>query len=163
LIIRSSDDSTPESEIVIDNVIAPLDSSELAEQILPHVADLAKNLDLSVTLLRITPSAGDYYRFMDYPIPEFDDLPEQVDAQALAYLENQGKWLRQQGVTRVEERLSHGSPAIAVTDFAKETPNNLIVMTTHGRSGVGRWILGSVADRVVRHSGDPVLVVRATK
>jgi nucleotide-binding universal stress UspA family protein len=163
LIIRSSDDSTPESEIVIDNVIAPLDGSELAEQILPHVADLAKNLDLSVTLLRITPSAGDYYRFMDYPIPEFDDLPEQMDAQALAYLENHGKWLRQQGVTRVEERLSHGSSAIAVTDFAKETPNNLIVMTTHGRSGVGRWILGSVADRVVRHSGDPVLVVRATE
>src|SRR5918996_3274298 len=76
LIIRSSDDSTPESEIVIDNVIAPLDGSELVEQILPHVADLAKNLDLSVTLLRITPSAGDYYRLMEYSLPQYDDLAE---------------------------------------------------------------------------------------
>jgi nucleotide-binding universal stress UspA family protein len=86
-----------------------------------------------------------------------------MDAEALKYLENQSKWLRQHGVSRVEERLSHGPPAIAVTDFAREMSNNLVAMTTHGRSGVGRWILGSVADRVIRHSGGPVLVVRATE
>jgi nucleotide-binding universal stress UspA family protein len=163
LIIRSSDEPSPKSEIAVENVIVPLDGSELAEQILPHVVHLAESLDLRVTLLRVTPTAGDYYRFMDYPVPEYDDLPEQMDAEALTYLENQGKWLHQQGVSRVEERLSHGPPAIAVTDFAKETSNNLVAMTTHGRSGVGRWILGSVADRVIRHSGGPVLVVRATE
>jgi nucleotide-binding universal stress UspA family protein len=122
LIIRSSDELTPESEITMDHVIVPLDGSELVEQILPHVAYLAKALDLSVTLLRVTPSAGDYYQFMNYPVPEFDDLPEQMDSEALAYLENQGKWLRQHGVTQVDERLSHGPPAIAVSDFAKEIP-----------------------------------------
>jgi nucleotide-binding universal stress UspA family protein len=163
LIVRSQEEPTPESQIIINKVIVPLDGSELAEQILPHVADLAKSLDLSVTLLRVTPSAGDYYRFMEYPIPELDDLPEQMDAEALKYLEDQGKWLRQHGVSRVEERLSHGPPAIEVAEFARETSNNLVAMTTHGRSGVGRWILGSVADRVIRHSGDPVLVVRATE
>ncbi len=163
LIIRPSEGPAPGSEVAIDNVIVPLDGSELAEQILPHVTYLAKSLDLSVILLRVTPSAGDYYRFMDYPIPEYDDLPEQMDAEALNYLENQGKWLRQHGVSRVEERLSHGPPAIAVTDFAREMSNNLVAMTTHGRSGVGRWILGSVADRVIRHSGGPVLVIRATE
>jgi len=50
-----------------------------------------------------------------------------------------------------------------VADFARETPHSLVAMTTHGRSGLGRWILGSVADRVIRHSGGPVLVIRATE
>lgn len=163
LIVRAQEEPIPESRIILDKVIVPLDGSDLAEQILPHVANVAKSLDLSVILLRVTPTAGDYYRFMEYPVPELDDLPEQMDAEALNYLQEQSKRLRQQGVSRVEERLSHGPPAIEVAEFAKETPNNLVAMTTHGRSGVGRWILGSVADRVIRHSGDPVLVVRATE
>jgi nucleotide-binding universal stress UspA family protein len=163
LIVRAQEEPTPESQITLDKVIVPLDGSDLAEQILPHVADVAKSLNLSVILLRVTPTAGDYYRFMEYPVPELDDLPEQMDAEALNYLQEQSKRLRQQGVSKVEERLSHGPAAIEVAEFAKETPNNLVAMTTHGRSGVGRWILGSVADRVIRHSGDPVLVVRATE
>jgi nucleotide-binding universal stress UspA family protein len=163
LIVRSSDKPPSEEEIAIKSIIVPLDGSELAEQILPHVADLAKTLDLGVNLLRVTPSAGDYYRFMDYPLPRYDDLAEQMDAEAMEYLKSQGQRLRSQGIFHVEERLSHGSPAIAVTDFARETPNSLVAMTTHGRSGVGRWILGSVADRVIRHSGGPVLVIRPTE
>ncbi len=163
LIVRSSDKPPSEEEIAIKSIIVPLDGSEMAEQILPHVADLAKTLDLGVSLLRVTPSAGDYYRFMDYPLPQYDDLAEQMDAEAMEYLKSQGQRLRSQGIFQVEERLSHGSPAIAVTDFARETPNSLVAMTTHGRSGVGRWILGSVADRVIRHSGGPVLVIRPTE
>jgi nucleotide-binding universal stress UspA family protein len=45
--------------------------------------------------------------------------------------------------------------------WARETPDNFIAMCTHGRSGVRRWVLGSVTETVVRHSGDPVLVIRA--
>jgi nucleotide-binding universal stress UspA family protein len=45
--------------------------------------------------------------------------------------------------------------------LAQTTPDNLIAMCTHGRSGVKRWALGSVTEKVVRHSGDPVLVIRA--
>ena len=163
LIVRSSDEPTPESEIAIKSIIVPLDGSELAEQVLPHVVYLAKSLDLSITLLRVTPSVGEYYRLMDLPMPENDNLPEQMDAEALAYLEDQGKKIRHKGVSRVEERLAHGSPAIAIPDLAKEIPNSLVAMTTHGRSGLGRWVLGSVADRVIRHSGGPVLVIRASE
>lgn len=163
LIIRSSDEPVSEPEVSIKSIIVPLDGSELAEQVLPHAASLAKTLDLGVTLLRVTPTAGDYYRFMEYPMPRFDDLPEQLDAEALGYLENQGSKLRHQGVAPVEEKLAHGPPAIAVADFARETAHSLVAMTTHGRSGLGRWILGSVADRVIRHSGGPVLVIRASE
>ena len=61
----------------------------------------------------------------------------------------------------MEERLLHGDPAACIIEAASETRDRLVAMTTHGRSGIGRWVLGSVADRVVRNSGDPVLLVRA--
>jgi nucleotide-binding universal stress UspA family protein len=163
LIIRSRHGSTPQDAVAIKSIIVPLDGSELAEQVLPHVAHLSRTLDLNVILLRVNPSSEDYRRYMDYLIPEHDDLLEHLDAQALEYLEEQGRQLRRQGVSKVEERLLHGLPAIAIADFAKEVPDNLMAMTTHGRSGLGRWILGSVADRVIRHSGSPVLVIRASK
>jgi nucleotide-binding universal stress UspA family protein len=161
LLVRSSDKPVSDSEIALKSIIVPLDGSELAEQVLPYVTYLAKALDLNVILLRVTPSAGEYYRLMDFPPPPDDDLPEQMDAEALAYLEDQGKKIRDKGISRVETHLSHGPPAIAVADFAKETTNSLVAMTTHGRSGIGRWLLGSVADRVVRNCGDPVLLIRA--
>jgi nucleotide-binding universal stress UspA family protein len=53
-----------------------------------------------------------------------------------------------------------GDPALEIIDIARKTRNNLIAMSTHGRSGVGRWLLGSVAEKVVQYSGDPVLLVR---
>jgi len=64
-------------------------------------------------------------------------------------------------VAKVSHILLVGSGADEIIDLARSTPDNLIAMCTHGRSGVGRWVLGSVTEKVVRHSGDPVLVVRA--
>ena len=61
----------------------------------------------------------------------------------------------------MEEYLLHGNPAEEIASLARATPNNLVAMTSHGRTGIKRWILGSVADRVVRDSGDPVLLIRA--
>jgi len=57
--------------------------------------------------------------------------------------------------------LLQGSSAGEIVDIARATLDNLVTMCTHGRSGIGRWVLGCVTDRVVRHSGDPVLVIRA--
>ena len=54
-----------------------------------------------------------------------------------------------------------GDPAGSIIDIASETTDRLVVMTTHGRSGLGRWLLGSVAERIVVHSAGPVLVIRA--
>ena len=139
----------------------PLDGSELAEQVLPHAVAVANALGLKATLLRVTPSAGDYFRYMDYPPANYEDLSREVDDDAVQYLDNINRRIKLEGVAQTEERLIHGSAAFAITDFAKEMPHSLVAMTTHGRSGVGRWVMGSVADRVVRHSGGPVLVVRA--
>ena len=53
-----------------------------------------------------------------------------------------------------------GSPAAAIIDYAATVQPDLIVMSTHGRSGLGRWLIGSVADRVVKHGSVPVMLVR---
>ena len=141
LVVRSQDAGAPANEVRLTSVIVPLDGSSLAEQSLPHVVALAQALDLSVNLVRVTPHH---------------------EAESIDYLRKVGEELRKQGVPSVDERLLHGHPAAAINDFALEVDDNLVVMTTHGRSGIGRWALGSVTDRVVRHCGDPVLVVRAS-
>ena len=69
--------------------------------------------------------------------------------------------LKANGIEKVSSISMFGSGADEIIDLGRNTPDNLIAMCTHGRSGVNRWVLGSVTEKVVRHSGDPVLVIRA--
>lgn len=167
LIVRATDETPTASEARLETVIVPLDGSSLAEQVLPHVAALAKAMALKVMLVRVTPSSADYARYggTEYPGSldprTYEEVSKTVDGEARDYLRQVEGRLRQEGVSSLEERLLSGHAAAAIVDIAQETPNNLVAMTTHGHSGVGRWVLGSVTDRVVRQSGDPVLVIRA--
>jgi nucleotide-binding universal stress UspA family protein len=160
LVVRAHEQEATTTGEMLENVIVPLDESLLAEQALPHAVHLARTMGLRVILLRVTPDAGDYYRNMEYVPGNFEDFAQFADGQAMEYLHKVGRKLRDQGFPLVEERLLHGHPAATIVDLARETPHCLVAMTTHGRSGVGRWLLGSVADRVVRHSAGPVLMVR---
>ena len=161
LVVRPQDYLGTKGEMKFSSVIVPLDGSDVAEQVLPHVVSLTKALSLKVILVRVTPSAADYYRYMEYSIGPYQDYSKEVDAGAAEYMHGIRQRLQVQKIASVEERLLHGNPAAAIVDLAKEGTDNLVAMTTHGRSGVGRWVLGSVADRVVRHSGAPVLMVHA--
>lgn len=73
----------------------------------------------------------------------------------------QGEVAKNKGAEKVSHRVLWGSPAAELIDLAQRSPGSLTVMSTHGRSGISRWVLGSVTDRVVRHTHQPVLVVRA--
>ena len=115
----------------------------MAEQVIPHAVALAKSLEVSVVPTGVAPSASE-------------------DTRVSEYLNNAAQQFRQEGVTSVEGRLLHGDPAEALLDMTQRTTGCLVVMTTRGRSGLQRWVMGSVTDRVVRHSDSPVLVVRAT-
>ena len=86
-----------------------------------------------------------------------------VKEQTQSYLEEKAAQLKREGLDKVSTKLLEGGAAGTIIDLAQKTPDNLVAMCTHGRSGVGRWVLGSVTDRVVRHCGDPVLVVRAAR
>jgi nucleotide-binding universal stress UspA family protein len=160
LVVRAEEPEATTIEAKLENVIVPLDESPLAEQVLPHAVHLARTMGLRIILLRVTPSAGDFYRYIGYVPGNSEDFAQFIDGRGMEYLHKVGQKLREQGLILVEERLLHGHPAAAIVDLARETPHSLVAMTTHGRSGVGRWLLSSVVDRVVRHSTGPVLVVR---
>ena len=89
-----------------------------------------------------------------------EEMSRLAFTEAGEYLEEQKKLLEQKGVESVRLCAVRGRAPDAILDIARATPDSMVAMTTLGRSGIGRWVLGSVAERVVRHSGRPVLMVR---
>lgn len=142
----------------LTTIMAPLDGSELAEQSLPHVEELARVLSLEVLLVRVVMLEYPYYLHTEsgYMLPDFT---EEMVREAASYLERVSKTFKDKGLT-VRRRVLRGSAAPALLNLARETPGELIAMTTHGRSGLSRWMMGSVTEAMIRGSGDPVLVVR---
>ncbi|MDO8530954.1 MAG: universal stress protein, partial [Dehalococcoidia bacterium] len=165
-VVRAKQKPTPANQVRLDVVILPLDGSRLAEQAIPHATALAGAMSMKLKLVRVTPFAQDLYMYTDYPIGAYaegyEEAMKSLDTEAVKYLSNVSKRLQKQGVSSVEQTLLRGNPADAIVDIAQKTEDNLVVMTTHGRSGVGRFLMGSVADRVVRYCGDPALIIRAT-
>jgi nucleotide-binding universal stress UspA family protein len=163
LVVRPTDAGNGSAEAHLKTAIVPLDGSPLAEQVLAYLSPLAKALELKVVLLRVIPPEGLHFGYRDYPAGYSEDfvVGEETEKHATDYLRRIRSRLQEDGLSLIEEYILRGNPAEAIVDLAQATPDNLVAMTTHGRSGVGRWVLGSVTDRVVRHSGNPVLVVRA--
>ena len=143
------------------SILVPLDGSQVAEQVLPHVVGLAKPLRASVTLIRVIPDPGAFFGYLHDSAGVTEQMSRRVDAKAAGYLAKVGEKLRGQGVERVEERVLQGEPAKEILEAANETPNAAVAMVTHGTPGVGSWIIGAVTNRVVRYSSGPTLVVRA--
>jgi nucleotide-binding universal stress UspA family protein len=141
-------------------VIVPLDGSPLAETVFPHITEVAQKMRLDMVLLRAyaLPPAISPDEYGTYT----DELINQLEAEARDYLTRKTEELQRQGVQNVSSVIEFGYGAEEITSVARRTPDNLIAMCTHGRSGITRWVLGSVTDRVVRHSGDPVLIIRAS-
>lgn len=167
LIIRSRGGPAAAGRQRFERITVPVDGSELAEEILPHAVYLSRAMGLVIDLARVNPSAEEYYRSMAVgpaeavrAVPSYDEYSAVMDGEAEGYLSELRGRLLAQGAAAVAPRLLHGKAADSIADLAAATDNNLVAMTTHGRSGVGRLVLGSVAERVVRQSGDPVLLVR---
>jgi len=159
LLIRAAEKGETSGEVALSTVIVPLDGSPLAEQVLPYMTELAGRLSLKVVLMRayaLPPaiSPGEYGTYTD-------QLINQLEAEAREYLAAKLEDLKQKGVKNISSVVDLGYGAREIIDLARKTPDNFIAMCTHGRSGIRRWVLGSVTERVVQHSGDPVLVVRA--
>jgi nucleotide-binding universal stress UspA family protein len=167
LLVRPTDgDAGGEAPLKI--ILVPLDGSGLAEKVVPIATELASRLTLEIVLVRVLTPV--YYGPPDTILPLFSQYvlnPKELWAQARAevdeYLASKVDELRAQGLPHVSSLLiesSAGGAAAEIIDLAKRTTENLVAMSTHGRSGVGRWVLGSVTERVVRYSQDPVLVLR---
>lgn len=157
LLVRPRDETTPQA-VSFTDVIVPLDTSALSEAALPIAQHIARSLGLNMRLVTVLPTLSQLY-LGTQPVAYPADIVEKAEDASAEYLRGVSARLQRDGLAASWEVL-HGDAGDAIVDYARALPNNLIAMSTHGRSGLGRWLLGSVADRVVRSSGDPVLVVR---
>jgi nucleotide-binding universal stress UspA family protein len=136
-------------------VLVALDGSTAGEAVLRFLMEIAGPLDMTVMLLHvlepITPAAGD-------SIVILDDI-EARRREAEEYLAPISAALRSQGVD-TSWSIRRGQPAHEILAAAKESGADLVAMATHGRTGVGRLLFGSVAEAVLRHASVPVFMIR---
>ena len=137
-------------------ILVPLDGSELAEKALEHAEKLAETFDAEIILFQVV-------TFMPiYVVPELVTpfvVDEKQKEAAERYLTNLAEELKKRGF-KVNAMVRTGQQvAVEIIDFAKETGVDLIVMCTHGRSGISRWVLGSVAHKVLTQAETPILLV----
>ena len=143
-------------------IMVPLDGSKLAECVLPHVEAFIEECHVNtIAFVRVVEPAAAFYSG-DYPIS-----PEVLKEREIA-----GKRVAKDYLDQVVSRLKHkntefhsevlvGNVAGSLADFTEKNDFDLILIATHGRSGVKRWVRGSIADKVLRSSNIPVLMVRA--
>lgn len=140
-------------------ILVPLDGSALAEAALAHAQQLARCFDGEVILLRAVVSP---YTIVapDLVLAGQGIDQEVVQQQAEQYLDAQADQVAALGIA-VQTVICPGPVAEAILDHARSLDVDVIVMSTHGRGGVSRWVYGSVADRVLQAAPCPVLLVRA--
>ncbi len=138
---------------MLSRILVPLDGSPVAEAVLPQVIELAALRQAEVVLLRVA---------LAHTFLGADPVEAQVRVveEAQAYLGTIETNLAAQGLA-VRSVVRYGHAADEILDHARAGGVDMIAMSTHGRGGIRRWVLGSVAETVVRHSPVPVLLVRA--
>lgn len=137
-------------------ILVSLDGSALAEAALPHAQALARDEEAEIILLRVSVDPAAEFSFSDPSIA--NNIIEEMEAETLAYMQSARGKLQRAGF-RTSFLIRQGPVAETILEVASEIPADVIVMSTHGRSGMKRWLLGSVADRVVTHSTIPVMTI----
>ena len=134
-------------------ILVPLDGSALAETALPTAVQLAKEQAAALVLMRAVEAWGATSDVVEAEI--------RVVREAEHYLAKLANLLRANGCKHVDTSVWYGAPARSVVDAASAQQADLIVMTSHGRGGISRLIMGSVAESVLRGTTTPILLLRA--
>ncbi len=140
--------------MTVDRVLVPLDGSPFAEMALPKAVELLSGPRATLILVRAAHAAA-------RPGVDPVDAQAAVIREAESYLAAVAARLSEQGLTRVVRSVWYSTAAKAIVDAARLRRADLIVMTTHGRSGLQRAIRGSVAEAVLRGTRTPILLVQA--
>jgi len=144
-------------------IVVPLDGSKLAECVLSHVENLAKGCQVeNISLVRVVEPVSPMVmgEYGGLSAKQIERIESELTSEAETYLQQRAQELKFNGV-KTEWKVLSGMTAEAIAQHAVQAGADLIVISTHGRSGVSRWVWGSVADRVLRSSCVPVLMVRA--
>ncbi len=141
-------------------ILVPLDGSELAKVALDEAEKLGKTFGSEIILFQVVP-------FMPiYGSPELVTpliVDEKQKEAAEKYLMNLGEELKRRGLKVAATVRTGQQVAVEIIDFAKEVGVDLIIMCTHGRSGISRWVMGSVALKVLTRAETPILLIRSKK
>ncbi len=135
-----------------ERILVPLDGSACAENILPKVEKLATHLKAGIALLQVVYAHA-------FPGADPTDAEVKVVKEAEEYLKKLEERLEANGF-KVDTHVRYGNDAEEILDHAAQNDIDIVAMSTHGRSGVKRFLLGSVAEKVLRHSPKPVFLVR---
>lgn len=166
LVKPSVEIETPKENARFKKILVPLDGSNLAEGVLPTVKILGTNTGYEVTLVRVVSPISLVSKvremavaFSHHYATALNNVEKHYQESAADYL-NAIKWeLMIEGLTP-EVMVSEGEPAEQIIALSRNTERPLIVMATHGRTGISRSVMGSVADRVLRSCSNPVLLIR---
>ncbi|MDP6496563.1 MAG: universal stress protein [Dehalococcoidia bacterium] len=143
----------------IRSIAVPLDGSDMAETVLPHVEKLANLLSLDVFLLRVVRMVPWAYGAHERVPMDTTNIEAALELEAKEYLATVADRFTAKGITCRTEVL-HGVPWDKIVNFSTTTNDMMVAISTHGRSGITRFVLGSVADMLIRSLETPVLVVR---
>lgn len=147
-------------------ILICLDGSQLAEQILPYAVEQAARFESQITLCRVFYDPS----LTSIGIPGFPAMPIETSGMAKQatksemeskeYLKDLADRLLKERGLQIDYVTMLGNPGEAIVKYAAESEVELIAIATHGRSGLGRVLIGSVADYIVRHTGIPILLIR---
>ena len=143
-----------------ENALLPLDGSKEGESILSHALDIASNFKSEVVMFQAISLAyptytADAFAYVTYSDQQMDAMK----ASALDYLAKAGAIFEEKGI-KVSYEVRFGSTADEVINYADEIGADFVAMTTHGRSGIGRWLFGSTTVRVMKGGNTNLLLVR---
>jgi nucleotide-binding universal stress UspA family protein len=164
LILRTPEEAA-DVATVVSRIVVPLDGSEIARRALPIAAELATQFAVPVHIVRAVDPAttlpvapGIFGALPPLNVEVTDQIWQEAESQAQATVQDAVSQLKAEGIDASGATLS-GSPFLAISEAVK--PGDLLVLTSHGRGGVRRWLLGSVAEKLVREADAPVLLVPA--
>jgi len=150
-----------EDDLMFTRIVVPLDGSDVAEQALAPAVELAGRMGIPLHLIRVTDLPHTNASAMFGYLGDCRMIAEQVQSEvtlALEYLAENVRSLTEQGLT-VTSTVEIGLAARVIV--AATNPGDCIVMASHGRSGLARWYIGSVAEQVMRQAAVPVMVIRS--
>lgn len=141
---------------MFSRIVVPLDGSTMAERVLDHAVALGRALEADIVLLRVIEHEWD--GACRHPADPLEW--EFLRAEARAYLDGVSARIAEFGV-HVETATAEGDPVEGIVDFARAGPRTLLVICSHGSSGISAWVLGGVAHKAALHAGVSFMVVRA--
>lgn len=159
---------------MIKKILVPLDGSKLAECALPYAEELAEKLGAEVTLISVTNRLQGYWPYESHGERSSRDLMQgektvehkmpvgvcSMEDHASKYLDTSAKEMEAKGI-KVNKAIACGKTAEEILIYANSEKNDLIVMSSHGRSGPSTLVRGSVAQKVMKGAKIPVMVIRA--